>query len=69
MALAGSAALAGICNVVSINLAGQLVFLWKGVRPQSWYKRGKAHQSVRISLLALGGSVVALSALLIWLQG
>jgi uncharacterized hydrophobic protein (TIGR00341 family) len=69
MALAGSAALAGICNVVSINLAGQLVFLWKGVRPQSWYKRGKAHQSVRISLLALGGSVIALSALLIWLQG
>jgi uncharacterized hydrophobic protein (TIGR00341 family) len=68
LAFAGIAMLVAVSNVVCINLAGQLVFLWKGVRPQTWYKQEQAHQSVRVSLATLGASVLVLIGVLTWFQ-
>lgn len=48
---ASGAALLLLINVSAITLAGQLVFLAQGIRPRSWYKKQKASQSVKVSLV------------------
>lgn len=44
--LAAGAALLLAVNIVSVNLAATLVFLFKGVRPRTWIEKRKAQQSV-----------------------
>lgn len=44
--LAAGAALLLAVNVVSVNVAANLVFLIKGVRPRTWLEKRKARQSV-----------------------
>lgn len=43
--LAAGAALLLAVNIVSVNLAATLVFLFKGVRPRTWIEKRKAQQS------------------------
>jgi uncharacterized hydrophobic protein (TIGR00341 family) len=38
-------------NVVSVLLAAQLVFAWKGVRPRIWYDQGRALKAMRINIV------------------
>ncbi len=44
--LAAGAALLLAVNVVSVNLAANLVFVFKGVRPRTWLEKRTAKQSV-----------------------
>jgi len=44
--LAQGAALLLAVNIVSVNLAAKLVFLFKGVRPRTWLEQKKAKQSM-----------------------
>jgi uncharacterized hydrophobic protein (TIGR00341 family) len=46
--LASGAALLLAVNVASVNLAAQVVFLTKGVRPRTWLEKRKARQSTRL---------------------
>lgn len=44
--LAAGAALLLAVNVISVNVAANLVFLIRGVRPRTWIEKRKARQSV-----------------------
>lgn len=48
--IAGAFVLLSI-NLVSINIAGTLTFLLKGVRPSHWYYRRKARQQIKGRLI------------------
>lgn len=48
--LASGAALLLAVNVVCINLAAKLMFLYRGVQPRTWLEKSKARQSVLISI-------------------
>jgi len=52
-----------LCNVICVNLAGVVTFLWRGVRPLSWWEAGRARRATRTALGIWG----ALLALLVWL--
>ena len=59
--LAYGAALLLAINIVSVNLAAKLVFLFKGVKPRTWFEQQQARQSMRsyiviwvLSLMLLG---------------
>ncbi|MGM0585218.1 MAG: TIGR00341 family protein [Pseudomonadota bacterium] len=56
------AALLLATNVVCVNLAGQVVFLLRGVRPRTWLERREAVGSVGISLLVWAIGLAALAA-------
>lgn len=45
----GAALLLAI-NVTCVNLAAQMIFILKGIKPRTWYQRRKSSQSVRASL-------------------
>lgn len=38
-------------NVVSVLLAAQLVFAWKGIRPRIWMEQGRARKALRINIV------------------
>jgi len=38
-------------NVVSLNLAGVLVFLIQGIRPRTWYEAKQARRAARVAVL------------------
>ena len=46
---AGAAMLLG-ANIACINLAAQLVFVAKGIRPRLWHERESARKAVAVSL-------------------
>ena len=52
MPRAEGAALLFAVNVVSINLAAQLVFLFQGLRPRTWYEIATARQSTATAVAA-----------------
>lgn len=60
------AALLLAVNVVCVNLSAKLVFLFKGVRPRSWFEQEKAKQSMTW-YLAFWGIALVILATLIWL--
>ena len=45
------AALLLAVNIVCVNLASNLVFLFKGIKPRTWYEKKKAKQSLIIVVL------------------
>ncbi|MCB9989500.1 MAG: TIGR00341 family protein [Rhodospirillales bacterium] len=45
------AALLLAANIISVSLAAQLVFLWKGVKPRTWYMQKKSKQSVKVTVI------------------
>ncbi len=51
LTLALGATLLLMVNVVSVNLAAQIVFLAKGIKPRSWWQQESARQSVTINLV------------------
>ena len=58
-----------LVNVVSVNLAAQVVFLVRGVRPRSWLERRAAQQSTWLNIAVWGvllALLVALVVLLSW---
>jgi len=50
-AAGGSALLLFGVNVVSINLAGVLTFLLRGIRPMTWWEEDRARRSTRTAIL------------------
>jgi uncharacterized hydrophobic protein (TIGR00341 family) len=38
-------------NVVCVSIAAQFVFLYKGIKPRTWYMRKKSKQSVKLNLI------------------
>lgn len=63
-----SAALLLAVNIASVNLAGQLVFLLRGVRPRTWLEQASARQSTAVSV-ALWVALLALLTAAIVLHG
>lgn len=61
-AAAVSAVILLLTNVVCINLASQLVFVWKGVRPRKWLERRAAKNSIRTNLVLWGLLLMVLAA-------
>ncbi len=64
---AGAAALLAV-NIVCVNLAAQLVFLAKGIKPRTWLERRAAQQSVRISLAVTATLLALLIGVIYWEQ-
>ncbi len=56
-------------NVVSVNLASQLVFFTMGVRPRTWLERRSAQRSTAISISVWAVLLVALVVLLLFSSG
>ena len=52
-------------NVVCVNLAGKLVFLFKGIKPRTWLEKRKARQSLLIYVIFW---LVVLTVLIIVMQ-
>jgi uncharacterized hydrophobic protein (TIGR00341 family) len=50
--LAGGAMMLLLGNVACVNLAAQLVFLAKGIRPRTWTEKQNARVAVRVNLVA-----------------
>jgi TIGR00341 family protein len=64
---AAGAAVLLAANVICVNLAAQLVFLIRGMRPNSWFKRESAKQSTTVSIVAWLLLLAAVVGLL-WLR-
>ena len=62
-AAAGAALLLAV-NIVSVNLAANMVFLVQGIRPRTWWERQGASQSVRLTIIALMAALAALIGLI-----
>lgn len=60
---AASAAILLGLNVVCALLAAQAVFVWKRVRPKTWYARQRAARSVKINTAVWGVLLIALLVL------
>lgn len=65
--MAGDALLLLAVNLAALHLSGQVVFLVRGVKPRTRYRRAKVRQSIRLSLIVSGALLVVL-ALLIGLE-
>ncbi|RMF10613.1 MAG: TIGR00341 family protein [Alphaproteobacteria bacterium] len=55
-------------NVVSVILTAQIVFIFRGIGPRTWWERKRARASIKLNLWVLT-SFLALIAGLIYLQG
>jgi uncharacterized hydrophobic protein (TIGR00341 family) len=55
-------------NVVSVNLAAILTFLWQGLRPRTWWEADRARRATRVAV-AIWGSLLALLIGLLWFGG
>jgi uncharacterized hydrophobic protein (TIGR00341 family) len=64
--LAGGAAALLAVNVVCVNLAAQLVFVSKGIKPRTWIERRAAKESVRIGLAIACCLLAVLVAIVYW---
>jgi uncharacterized hydrophobic protein (TIGR00341 family) len=66
--LAGGAAALLAVNVVCVNLAAQVVFLFKGIKPRTWIERRAAKESIRIGLAIACGLLAVLIGIVYWRQ-
>lgn len=64
-ALAARALVLLATNVVCVNLASQIVFAWKGVRPRTWLERRSAQRSTLINLTVWAVLLAALVVLIV----
>ncbi len=62
--MAGDAGLLLAVNLAAIHLSGQIVFLVRGVKPRTRYRRAKVVQSVRFSLIVSGALLLVLALLI-----
>ena len=51
VSVAAGAGLLLAINIVSVNLAAKIVFMFKGVRPRTWLEQRKARQSTAANLI------------------
>ena len=51
MGLAGGAAMLLVANIACVNLAAQLVFLAKGIKPRTWSERKSARHAVTVNIV------------------
>lgn len=65
---AAGAALLLSLNVVCAILSAQLVFVWKGVRPRTWFSQQKARRAVKVNAFIWLALIIALAALSVRLQ-
>ena len=63
--MAGGALMLFISNIICINLAGVLTFIYQGVRPLNWWEEKKAATSRKYSLILW---IVLLTLLIIGIQ-
>ncbi len=68
LGLAGGAAELLAVNIVCVNLAAQLVFFSKGIKPRTWIERRAAQQSIKIGLAIACGLLAVLVAVVYWRQ-
>jgi len=54
-------------NIVCVNLAAQVIFRIKGIKPRTWYEEKKAKKASQINSLIWLGLLIILAAL-IWLK-
>ena len=54
-----------LVNVVSINLAGVVTFLFQGIRPKKWWEAKKAKRAVRIAIILWIVLLLALAVLIL----
>jgi uncharacterized hydrophobic protein (TIGR00341 family) len=57
-----------LVNVVCVNLAAQVVFVWKGVRPRTWLERVSTARAMRVTLGMWAVLLALLSALVVVLS-
>ena len=62
--LAVGAGMLLLANVVCVNLAAKLIFLYKGVRPRTWLEKQKARQSFLLYLIIWVVSLLILVAII-----
>jgi len=55
-------------NMISINIAGVVTFLFQGVRPLNWWEESKAKKATRYAILIWTSLLVILTALLVFSQ-
>ena len=53
-----------IVNIAAINLAAQVVFRLKGIRPRVWWEKTKARRGMRNSVIAWVLTLAALIAMI-----
>ncbi len=66
MDLAAGAAMLLIANIACVNLAAQVVFLAKGIKPRTWFEQKAARRAVTVNIvtwIALIAVLVAIIAL------
>ena len=66
---AGGAAELFAANIVCLNLAGVLTFLFQGLRPNTWWDRKKAGRATWTAILVWAGLLAALAALVFFMDG
>ena len=60
--LASGAGLLLAVNIVCVNLAAKIVFLFKGIKPRTWLERKKARQSMTLYIILWALSLIILLA-------
>jgi uncharacterized hydrophobic protein (TIGR00341 family) len=63
--LAGQALLLLAINVISVNLAAVVTFLWRGVRPRTWWETGQARKATRRAVVIWSVLLASLVALVL----
>ncbi len=62
---ASSAALLLAINVVAVNFSSKIVFLYKGIRPRTWFEKAQANKAMAAYLWFWGILLVLLFALIL----
>lgn len=66
---AGRALILTLVNLICVNLAGVVTFLWQGVRPNRWWEAERAKRSTGAAVLVWSILLVALTAVILWAPG
>lgn len=56
-------------NVICVNIASQVVFFVRGVRPRTWLEQRAAKRSRRVNMLVWGGLLIAIIAIITFRPG
>lgn len=51
-------------NIVCVSLSAQIVFLMRGIKPRTYYKKKKSEQSIKYNLLFWGALLLIITALI-----
>ncbi len=68
MNLAVGAAMLLVANIACVNLAAQLVFLVKGIKPRTWSERKSARHAVTVNIATWIALIAVLLGIIAWRQ-